>query len=402
MLRAYRYRAYPTRREKQILNRQMFLAKEVYNLLLEKGKGFYKKTGNPFTKYQMNCCIKELKEERPEFNEVYSQVLQNVADRISKAYGNFFRRVKERKAGKKVKAGFPRQKRYVSSLTYPQFGFLLGKKYADFSMIGRVPFVMDREPDGEVKTLTIKKEKSQDWHVTVAIFTGEVPFVPNNRPKVGLDLGITSYAVLSDGTKIDNQRVQDKALEKLNMLHRRLSRKTKGGRNRRKAAITLAGFSEHLANQRSDNLHKLSHNLVNSYSLIAYEKLNIAGMVSRHCLAKTIYDASWSAFLKMLCYKAESAGCRVAGVDPKDTSKTCSRCGKTKEMPLCERTYVCDSCGLVVDRDLNASMNILARATAGHAGSYASGEITSTSAEKAAASGLVEPGTICGKAAGNT
>ena len=389
--KTYRYRAYPSQSQKSTLNRQMYLSKQLYNLLLEQSQKHFKETGKTFTKYDMNKWITKLKKKNPEFNELYSQVCQNVADRVSKAYKNFFRRIKERKQGKKVKVGFPRFKSYISSLTYPQLGFKPEKKRVSVSKIGRINFVNHRDMEGKIKTMAIKQTKSQEWYVTFSAEKDDAPLFSNNKPQVGMDLGLKEYATLSDGTRIPNPRISNKSICKLKRIQRRLSNKKKGGKNRRRAKIKLARISEHIARQRDDFLHKTSYRLVNSYSFIAYEELKIANMVKNHNLARQITDASWGNFTQYLCYKAESAGCRVVGVNPRNTTRTCSKCGNIQDIGLSERTYLCQNCGLKIDRDLNASINILT--TAGHAGSNASGDVVRPQLQEAA---VCESGTILG------
>ena len=378
----------------------MLLARELYNLLLEKAKMHYKETGKTFNRNNMNKWITELKSQRSDLEGVYSQVLQNVADRVSKAYRNFFARVKARKAGRNVKAGFPRAKKFVSSITYPQSGFefIQQKKVLQVSKIGHIPVVLDRKIDGRTKTLTIKKSKSGEWYASTIVPSPDVPFVPNNGNVIGMDLGINSLAALSDGTKIENLRVYEKKLRRIARLHRRVSMRKNNGRNRRKAVMRLAKASEHVERKRTDYLHKQSRIMVNSYSIIACEKLNIENMLKSHRLARSISDASWGNFVRMICYKAESAGCRVIEVDPRNTSRTCSCCGNIREISLSERTYDCGRCGMIMDRDVNAARNILKRATAGPAGSYASGD-TANTAQRCAASGIDEPGTTYGRIA---
>ncbi|MDA8055727.1 MAG: transposase [Thermoplasmatales archaeon] len=372
MKKTYQYRAYPSQSQKLALNHQMYLSKRLYNLLLEQSQKNFKETGKTSTKYDMNRWITEFKKKNPEFNEMYAQVCQNIADRVSKGYKNFFRRIKERKQGKKVRAGFPRFKSYVSSLTYPQSGFKPEKNKVSVSKIGNINFVKHREMEGRIKTFTIKKIKSQEWYITFSVEKEDTPLHTNGKPIIGMDLGLKEYATLSDRTRIPNPRLSNKSIGKIKMAQRRLSNKKKGGRNRKKAKIRLAKVSEHIARQRDDFIHKTSYRLVNSYSFIAYEELKIANMVKNHNLARQITDASWGNFTRYLCYKAESAGCRVVGVNPKNTTRTCSGCGNIQDIELSERTYLCRNCGLEIDRDLNASINILA--TAGLAGSNASGD----------------------------
>jgi putative transposase len=392
MKTAYRYRAYPSREQKAILHRQMYLSKQLYNLLLEQSQKHFKDTGKTFTKYDMNKWITKFKTKNPEFKELHSQVCQNVADGVSKGYKNFFRRIRERKRGKKVKVGFPRFKSYVSSLTYPQDnGFKIERKRISLSKIGRINFVNHREIEGTTKTVTIKQTKSQEWYITVSVEREDVPIFLNGKPKIGMDLGLKEYATLSDGTRISNPRISNKSIDKLKTVQRRLSKKRKGGKNRRIAKIKLARIFEHIGNQRNDFLHKTSHRLVNSYSFIAYEELKIANMVKNHNLARQITDVSWGNFTQYLCYKAESAGCKVVGVNPRNTSKTCSGCGNIQDIELSERTYFCQRCGMEKDRDLNASINILS--TAGLTGSNASGDVVRPRLREAV---VVESGTIFG------
>jgi putative transposase len=393
--KTYKYRAYPSREQKTILNRQMLLSKQLYNLLLEKSQQHFKDTGKTFTKYDMIKWTTKLKKEHPEYNEVYSQVLQNVPDRISKAYKNFFRRVKEKRKGKKLKVGFPRFKSFVSSLTYPQSGFKIEKKRIDLSKIGRINFVNHRDIDGDIKTLSIKKTKSGEWYITIAVEQEDIIPFTNGKEVIGIDLGITNYATLSDGVVLQNRDISKEECNTLHKLQKSISQRKKGSINRKKAVQRFARYSEHIQRIREDALHKMSYNLVNSYSFIAYEELKIANMVQNHNLAKSISESSWGNFIQLLQYKAESAGCVVVGVNPQNTSKTCSGCGNVQDMPLSQRTYNCEKCGMSKDRDLNASMNILKRATSGQGGSHASGDSASTS-QKEKASGIVESGTILG------
>ena len=391
MKTAYRFRSYPSKEQKARLDRQMFLAKELYNLLLEKSRAYHKETGKTLTEYRMNVWLTQIKKERPEFAELHSQVLQNVSKRVSDAYRHFFRRCKEKKQGKKVKVGFPRFKKFVSSLTYPQLGFKAEKRRVSLSKIGRINFVNHREIEGRVKTCTIKKTKSQEWYITFAVEKEDKPFVSNGKPQAGIDLGLNQYAAISDNRIKQNVKVTKHQRKHLKILHQGVSRKKKGSHNRKKAVVRLARYSEYTANIRQDFLHKLSHELVNSYSLIAYEDLEIANMVKNHKLARSIEESSWGNFTQLLQYKAESAGCVAVAVKPQYTSMTCSRCGNVQKISLSQRTFFCEKCGMKEDRDINASINILKRATEGHSGSQACGDDVRPSAREAVAE---EAGTI--------
>jgi len=355
----------------------MFLAKIIYNLLLEEAKKHYKEKHETLSKFDMNSLIKKIKEEQPVYKKVHSQALQNVSDRLSKAFQNFFRRVKQKKLGGKVKVGYPRFKKFVSSLTYPQTGFKLTDSKVLLSKIGGVKIVKHRELEGIPKTLTIKQSKSGKWFASITVEIEDKPFKSNDKPAVGMDLGLKELAVLSDGVIIPNNHIKKKLESKEDKLHRRVSLKKKGSVNRLKARLKLSKFSEKMTNKNNDFLHKLSHFLVNSYSFIAYEDLNINGMIRNHRLAKSISQASWGKLIQLLQYKAESAGCVTVGVNPKNTSQTCSNCGNKEELKLSDRVFNCVKCGLTLDRDLNASKNILKKAlegTAGRAGSNAFGD----------------------------
>jgi putative transposase len=272
-----------------------------------------------------------------------------------------------------MKAGFPRFKpiERVRSFTYPQSGFELCNQLC-LSMVGKVQIRRHRKIREKIKTLTIKRTLSGKWY---AIFTSEIEFSALSRHsgrKAGLDLGVEHFAYLSDGIVIQNPRHMKQAEEKLKWVHRQLSSKNKGSRNRRKARVKIAIAHENLMNKRRDFLHKTSKKLVESYSLIAMEDLDTQGL-ARGFLAKHILDCGWAEFTRMLHYKAEEAGSEVCFVNPANTSQKCSSCGLVRKKKLAEREHKC-SCGAVMHRDLNAAINILKRATSGTGGSNASGD----------------------------
>ena len=383
---SFKYRIYPTKKQVLRLNHQMQISKNLYNALFEKAKEHYQQTGKTFSQFDMNKHITELKKENPEFKELHSQVAQNVSKRLGDSYKAFFRRVREKKNGKHVKVGFPRFKKYVSSLTYTQSGFKFNSERRLYlSGIGNIPIVLHRVPRGKIKTCVIKVYDSGKWFVGFANELPETEFKSNGKGTVGIDVGLTSFATLSDGRKIKPPKFLRKSEDKLKLLHRRVSRKKKGSRNRRKAIITLARGEEKVANQRLDFLHELSKQLVMSHSVIGLEKLTIQNMTKNHCLAKSINDASWGMFRQMPHYKAWSAGCEVVDVDPRGTTTECSECGSNQDMPLSERTYKCHSCGHTEDRDVNSAkvikkraLLLLAESTVGLTGSHACGEATPT------------------------
>lgn len=349
----YKFRLYPSRKQRERLICSLKICKAIYNELLDMSISTYKSSGKTLRKFDYNKLIKGK-------YSVHSQVAQNVSDRVHKAFQNFFRRVKDKSCRKK---GFPRYKSRVCSLTFPQSGFkLLSNKRLRLCKIGSIPIVLHRVPKGKIKTLTIKQNKAGQWH---AIFSCELPDVQikhSSIEKVGIDVGIENLATLSNGKVISNPRHLIKSESRLKFLQRRVSRKNKGSRNRGKAIHRLAVQHLKVSNQRSDFLHKISKKLTTKYNAIVVENLNIKNMLGNHCLAKHIGDASWNMLIQMLSYKAVTCGGQIIKVSARNTSKTCSKCGTKVDMPLAKRKFICPSCGFVCHRDLNASNNILVRA----------------------------------------
>jgi putative transposase len=362
--RAWKFRIYPSKSQEKCLEQHLYGCKELWNQLLEYTKNCHEETGKFPTRRQLYLQTKG--------TPVFSQVAQNVADRLFKSIRGM---MLKKKAGKI--AGFPRFKpiERMKSLTYPQFGFKLDRRI-NLSGIGSIPIKKHREIEGNVKTLTVKRMPSGKWF---AVFTSEVEGMQAPKKQssaMGMDLGIEHFAYLSDGESIENPRHLKAAEQRLKDARKHLSKKKKGSNNKRKARIKVAIVYEKLANRRRDFLHKTSRKLVEKYSFIAMENLNSAGM-AKGFLAKSVLDCSWAEFAGMLHYKAEEAGCEVVLVEPAHTSQMCSNCGSVRKKSLAERWHRC-ACGASMHRDLNAAKNILNRATLGHRESNASGKETST------------------------
>ena len=393
--RMFEYRIYPKQKHISRLYTQFDLSCKAYNNLLEIQRTAYKTTGKGLSKYAMNRAITEMKKSDPTLKGAHSQVLQNCSDRLSKAFQSFFRRVKEKKAGKRVKVGYPRFKNRFHSITFPQAGFGLDGDYLQVSKVGRIPIVYHRPTVGEVKTMTIKRAKSGKWFVVFSCDGGDnVAEHPTPEKAIGIDLNVENFAALSNGEIIENPRHLNQSEKRLKRLQRRASKKQKGSNNRRKAKHLLAVQHEKVANQRKDFLHKLSRQLVDEYGVIAMEDLTVAEMMKDHRFAKGIGDVSWSEFRGLVEYKAESAGTKLIIVDPYNTSQDCSTCGKIVPKKLSERMHRCKHCGAVLHRDVNAAINILHRA--GQARINACGHTTSTLGIKPGASRVEESGTIRG------
>lgn len=290
---------------------------------------------------------------------VDSQVLQQALKDLDRAYRHFFRRIKTGQV-----PGFPRFKKKGENdaFRFPQRVKAEGGKVF-LPKIGWVRYRDSRPVEGTIKQATVKRE-GQHWFVCLAceveIADFALPAVIEER-SIGIDVGLKSFAVLSDGTEIANPRFLAEQLKRLKYAQRALSRKVKGSANRKKQIVKVAKLHTDVKNARKDFTHKLSTEIVKNHDVICVEDLNIEGMVKNRCLSRAISDVGWGGFLAMLEYKAKWFGKHFVKVGRfLATTKTCSACGAKKPIPLGVRTYSCGDCGLVLDRDLNASLNIRA------------------------------------------
>ena len=384
-MKAYKFRIYPDTKRQSEIESQLTLSKEFYNLLLEKSIKSYKEGNKKLSMATLNRFAKEIEKEK-KYLQIYAQTRCEIKYRILRAYQNFFRRCKEKKQGKNIKVGFPRFKsrdRY-HSIVYPQNNspFSIEKERKTnmlrVSRIGRMKIELHREIEGKIKTLTIKKEAGNYYAIFTTIKEIEPPIINNTNP-VGIDMGLNNFIALSDGKTTQKPKFFKKSAKRIAKWQRIIARRHKKSKRRQKAKEKLQRKWNDVTNQSCDFAHKLSNNLVNSgYTSFAVEKLGIQNMVKNHNLAQSIYNASWNRFINMLSYKAESAGMMVYQVDPKDTTQECSNCHNIKKgeehLTLNDRIYHCNICGLTMDRDINASINILNRATLGQRGSHAQGE----------------------------
>ncbi len=366
--KAFKYRLYPTQPQHKDLERTLALCRQLYNAALQERREAYQKAGKTVGLYEQKRWLPEIRTELSEYKGVHSQVLQNVIERVDKAFQGFFRRVR---AGQK--AGYPRFKgreRY-DSFTFPQAGttgvkLQEGGKRVFLYGIGSVKCKFHRPLEGKVKTAMVKQE-GEHWYI---VFSCEVepPPLPENQDAVGIDLGTNpNFLITSEGEMVEAPRYFQKAQAKLARAQRSLSRKKRGSNRRRQARRRVAKLHRKIANQRKDFHHKLGRRLVNKYGTIVHEDLNVIGM-ARTRLAKGVLDAGWGQFLAILAYKAEEAGRRVVGVDPKHTSQDCPLCGYREKRPHWVREYACPQCGAHQHRDVAAAINILAKARTEPAG----------------------------------
>jgi putative transposase len=264
-----------------------------------------------------------------------------------------------------MKPGYPRFKGFgrYDSLTFKQTGFNLNpaNNTLYLSKTGRVPIILHRPIQGKIKTCTIFKTQTDKWYVSFSCEIDRPTPLYKTGKIVGMDLGLKTYIQISDGTDIKNPRFFKKAQKDLKIVQRRLSKFEKGDRSteRQKAKKIVAKVHEKIKNKRDDFCHKTALKLVQEYDFIAHEDLNIKNMLEEKRYSKSIADAAWAELIQMLSYKAAEAGKITVAVNPRNTSQQCSKCLILVPKGIEERVHNCPNCGLSIDRDLNASYNIL-------------------------------------------
>lgn len=350
MIRTYKFRLYPTNVQEQLLNDTVETCRRLYNESLDERTKSYE-----VGLYEQKRGLTERRKKNKYLKQVHSQVLQDVLLRLDKAYQAFFKKLVKYPA-------FKRRGKY-NSFTYPQYrGFRFQDNRLVLSHIGNIIIKIHRIPVGSLKTCTVIKDVDR-WYVCITsddhISKGTKS--PQNSKAVGVDLGLLSFMTLSSGETIENPKHLSKSIQRIKLLQRNLARKKKGSENRAKAKKALAKAWRKVRRQRDDYVHKVSTKLASNYNTIVFEKLAINNMVKNHSLASAIMDATWGKLRQMTAYKVERRGGQVILVNPSGTSQKCSRCGVVKEnkLDLDERTFECHSCGLVIDRDHNAALNIL-------------------------------------------
>lgn len=362
----YKYRLAPTRKQIELLGWTLARCRELYNAGLQHRRDAYRMAGKSLNYYDQANALVEVKEARPEYRDIHSQILQDVLRRVDKAFQAFFRRVK---SGEK-EVGYPRfqgRDRY-DSFTFPQGGWSLQNGSLTISKIGTIKVKLHRPIQGRVKTTTIKRE-GEHWYVCFSVEVVDIA-LPHSDKAVGIDLGLATFATLSDGQRVENPRCLRKSLHKLATAQQTLSRRKRGSHRRNKARKAVAQIHRRIRNQRADFLHKESRKLVNEYGTIVFEKLQPRNMVRNHSLALSISDAGWGQFVAYTTCKAENAGRRVVTVSPAYTSQVCSGCGTIQRKELSERWHSCP-CGCELDRDHNAAINILRLGTSQQASQVA-------------------------------
>ena len=359
--KAFRFRLEPNATQRQLFARFSGSCRFVFNQAHASRKEAYEADGKKICYADQCKALTHLKQGEATvwLGEVHSQVLQQALKDLEAAYQHFFRRLKKGEV-----PGFPRfhRKGQNDSFRYPQ-GVKVhdGKVY--LPKIGWVKFRDSRPSEGKLCQATVKRE-GEHWFLTLAceVETPEPAPVPIQEARaVGIDVGLKAFAVLSDGTEIPNPRFLAKMLAELKKAQRALRKKIKRSNNWKKQVAKIARLHIRIKNARKDFAHKLSTLIVQNHDVICVEDLCIKGMIRNHHLARAIADVGWGLFIEMLRYKAEWAGKHFVKIGRFiATSKICSRCGEKQPMPLSVRTYSCGNCGLVADRDWNASLNIRA------------------------------------------
>ncbi len=363
--RGYKYRILPTKEQEGSLLQCGGNTRFLWNYAIKINQDYYKENGKFKFYHELAVSLPTLKEEYPFLKESFSQSLQMVLRQFDRALKDYFKKEK----------GFPSFKKKMllnDSFTCPQ-KWRLGKGFVFIPKIGEVKWVKHRTMRGKPKSITISQDGNK-WYCSVLCeYT-----VPDRAKKcdsvVGCDVGLKEFATLSDGNIISNPKHIKKYEKKLVKEQRKLSKKQKGGKNRFKQRLKVREIQNKIRDTRKDFLHKTSNSIAKNYDGIIVEDLNVKGMMKNHHFAKSIGDVSWSEFNRQLEYKCKwefKHYLKIGRFEP--TSKTCSNCGYVQEMPLSKRVFNCPDCGISIDRDLNASLNIrnIGLDTVGHTEIYA-------------------------------
>jgi len=395
MRRSFKYRAYVNKTTEANANHWLDICRNLYNRALEHRINYYqsykaiqngiyehRRTAKYCTCFDLfpvlppefiSRCKKSIshydqrvlttpKKNHPELWPVNSQCIDEVLERLDKAYKAFFRRVKEGKE----KPGFPRFANYdrYKSFRVSQSGWKLTGHNLYITNVGRFKLKLHRPIEGRIKTVTISREAGNKWYASFSCDDVPIKPLPKTNNAVGIDVGLLSFVTDSNGEKFPPPKHYIHAERELRVKQRALARCKRGSNRRKKAKLQVSKLHEKVKNQRKDFLRNLAIKYIRENDLVAVEGLNLKGMIQNKYLSKSISDAAWSDFLMQLEYKAEETQRKLVKVDPKYTSQICSDCGHIPEekIGLSVRVYRCKKCGLILDRDVNAAKNILGRA----------------------------------------
>jgi len=362
MHKAFTYRLYPNREQTSALERTLEIHRRLYNDALQWRKAAYEESGKSVKYGEQSAELTKLRIGNEYFSQANFSSCQHTLRRLNTAFQNFFARLK-----KGENPGYPRFKG-IGRFDSARFTYADGCRIKDGKLalqyIGALKVKWHRElpEDSRITSVTVRR-KAGEWYVVFHLELPNIEVAPSANPPVGIDLGLKAFLVTSDGEFVEPSKFFQKAQKKLRVAQRALARKKRGSNRRKKAVRKVAKLHHHIGNQRKDFHHKTARKLVNQYGFIAHEDLNTKGL-SRGMLAKQVNDAGWGNFLNILRFKAECAGVAVVGANPAYTTQACSACGclPVKKIDLSVRVYHCESCGLVLDRDINAAINVLQKA----------------------------------------
>ena len=342
----YEAKLYPVKQQEQKLFELFYNARKLYNEMLETKIDAYKKEKKTITRFDLQ------KQFRAKYKKLPASVKQMMAYRVNTAYDKFFN-----KLGK-----FPRFKsenRFRSiELRQPKIDYqIINGRLKIWKQIGSIRMRGFRPTDNFSMGRIIKR--ASGWYFQYGTEVKEKRPIKKIKSAIGIDVGLKSFLVDSEGSEIKPPKFFRKSQYKVRKQQRKVSKAVKYSNRRKKKIHLLAKTYEHIANQRRDWLHKLSRKYVNKYDLVAVETLNIKGMIKNHHLAKSIQDSAWNIFTNMLSYKLQILGRHFIQINPHYTSQKCSRCGELVPKSLSVRTHICPHCNLVIGRDENAAKNIL-------------------------------------------
>lgn len=358
---SYKFRIYPNKVQEDLIQRTFGCVRFVYNHYLAQRIEQYEANGKAPTRHEQDKDLTLLKhaEDTLWLCEVDATALQSALKDLDTAYQNFFRGLKQ---GKRV--GYPKfksKRTHHKSYKCKMSIKVLDNKTVQLPKLGKVKCRVSKEVHGRILSATVSQNPSGKYFVSLCCTDVEIAPLECTDKVCGVDLGVHDLVITSEGVKYPNNKYIAKAEKKLARLQRQLSRKSKGSNNRNKARIKVAQLQEYVANQRRDAMHKITTELVRSYDVICVEDLVPKNMVRNHKLAKCIFDASFSEFRRQLEYKASWYGKVVSVIDRfYPSSQLCSYCGTqwngTKNLAV--RSWACPSCGSILDRDINAAINI--------------------------------------------
>lgn len=360
MRKTFKYRLFPTPAQETTLQHILDACRWVYNRTLEVRRDAWQNEKKSLSRYDTNKLLTTWRAEHDFLRDGHAQAMQDTQKRVDLAFRAFFQRVKKGKT-----PGYPRFKSWqrYDSFTYPQqngnWRFLPDGRLR-ISKVGDVEINLHRPLEGECKTLTLRHDMMGNWYACFSCIVDTHPLPPTDKI-TGIDVGISHFVTLANGEQVDSPRFFRRDEKELAKAQRRLSRAEKGTSEYRKQRRVIQHIYQRIANRRRDFAHKLARKLVNEYQLVVFEDLNTTGMLANHCLAKSITDVAWGQLIQFTTSKAEEAGRTVILVDARNTSQLCSGCDAMVRKDLSERVHTCPQCGLVIDRDHNAALNILAR-----------------------------------------